>query len=167
MAAKTAGEFNLNTAQLRVLTVLSGATNDHAKIAGPGVLVISAKDGSGNEADWSYAKLDVKLSAGYDENDTSIVYDGGVANQRPAGGFGVYNEMTGECMYVIKDSAPAAVTGTLTVRRGAWGTTAAAITDNDVLRVFTTIVIDAATPGILNVFVVKDLPEDPATQILG
>jgi hypothetical protein len=56
-------------------------------------------------------------------------------------------------------------TGTLTVKRGVLGSTAAAITDNDVFRVLNCVIFGDETPSLLITMMIKDLPEDPNTDL--
>ncbi len=113
-----------------------------------------------------YAKVDAVHASAYTAAETAIVYDGATASQRTAGGFYIRNGTGGEIMYVSTDSAPTGTGGTFTVRRGCLGTTAAVITNDDVLYILNVIVFGSVTTGPALITYLP-LPDDPATQIFG
>ena len=88
----------------------------------------------------------------------SFTYDGATAAQRTSGGFYIFNNSTGEMMYVVSDSGYTTTTGTLVVKRGALGTTAVNIGDNDEFAVLNCIQIASAIGWTLLEF--RPLPTD-------
>lgn len=68
-----------------------------------------------------------------------------------------------EIMEVIADSAPEAATATWTVRRGCYGTTPAAIADNDHFEILNQLVLSSTRVGFVTGLVFT-MPEDPATK---
>lgn len=103
---------------------------------------------------------------GFTAAETAIVYDGATANTRPSGGYYVRVGTTGEILYVYTDSGYNAASGTLTVRRGCLGTTAAAIPNDTTLYILSTIILGSVTTGQALITYLP-LPDDPATQIFG
>lgn len=98
-----------------------------------------------NEYAYNYAE--VKITTTYDTDDTSLVYDGGTANQRGNGGWFGRNRRTQEVIYVKADSGYTSTTGTLTVVRGALGTTAVAMADEDYISILNTLVLTGSATG--------------------
>ena len=121
---------------------------------------VTVYDGGFETSTYTHPTLTVNNGEGYDSSATSIAYDGATANTRKGAGYLVVNDATGEIMYVEKDSAPTATSGTLTVRRGALGTEPAAITDNDVLYILCTVVATSSNTGTHFIRYHK-LPDDP------
>ena len=105
----------------------------------------------------NFAKLIAK-GATASTTTESFEYDGATASQRTAGAFYILNNATGEIMYVVSDSGYTTTTGTLVVKRGALGTTAAAVTDNDEFAVLNCIEITSAIGWALLEF--RPLPSD-------
>jgi|WetSurMetagenome_2_1015567.scaffolds.fasta_scaffold00223_3 hypothetical protein len=98
---------------------------------------------------------------------TTIDYDTAVASSKITGGYYLYNATSGEIMYVVSDTAvKAATSGTLTVIRGALGTTPAAIADNEYLHVMNSVVLTSATQGKELMFYME-LPRLVKANILG
>lgn len=86
---------------------------------------------------WSYGIIRVDGAAD-SVADTTINYDtGSLGAETTSGGYFIRNPSTGEIMYVVSDSGAGKGTGTgsLVVVRGALGTTAATIADNQYLEV--------------------------------
>jgi len=97
---------------------------------------------------------------------TSIVIDGAgahatITRQVP---FYAKNGCSGEIVEVTADSAPEAATATWTIRRGALGTTAAAIADNDYFLIMNQIAI-ASTPVGMVTGVLFAMPDDPGCKL--
>lgn len=115
---------------------------------------------------WAHAKI-VAAAAVATTTGTTVTYDGATANQRIAGGYYILNNTSGEIMYVVNDTGYDSTSGTLTVVRGALGTTAVAIGDNDEFNVLNCIVITTATA--VGAFAGKftPLPNDPKCKIFG
>lgn len=165
-AAKTETNFNVNGEMPVEGRVTIATQNDWIVLPHPGALHIIGKnfyDGGQEATATSYASMIVNLTAGYDDDDTSIVYDNGTANQRTSGGYYVVNDATAEIMYVQVDSGYDGTSGTLTVKRGALGTTAASITDNDVLYILNTLIFTSANVGT-HLFRYIPMPADPNTD---
>lgn len=95
---------------------------------------------------------------------TSIGYDTATAGTRTSGGYYVLNANTGEIMYVIADSAPASTSGTLTVQRGALGTTAVNVGASDVFYILNSVILGSATVG-KTILVYTPMPDDPGVKI--
>jgi len=93
---------------------------------------------------------------------TSIVVDSGsITRLLP---YYILNGTTGEFMLVTGDSAPGSAGATLTVRRGALGTTATAIADNAPLYVMNQIFLGSANCG-KDYLVVLPFPRDPGVGL--
>jgi hypothetical protein len=104
----------------------------------------------------------------YTTTSTSIVYDGGTCKNRVTPYYVMTN--VGEIMEVTADSGKHTIAGTLTVRRGCLGTTAAAgtvttggLTDNSHLAVLNSIVL-GATLGYVVLYGLE-LPNDPGVKL--
>jgi len=110
----------------------------------------------------NFAKL-IAQGATASTTTESFIYDGATALQRTAGGFYIFNNSTGEMMYVVSDSGYTTTTGTLVVKRGALGTTAVNIGDNDEFAVLNCIEITSAIGWAL--FEFRPLPSDPSVNM--
>jgi len=109
---------------------------------------------------WSYTVIRV-TDAADSVTDTSISYDTAVDNQRPKGGYFIRNPSTGEIMYVISDSGYASgQSGDLVVIRGALGTTAATIADDQYLDVMCSLYFYGEGTGQVPI-VYLSMPKDP------
>ena len=73
------------------------------------------------------------------------------------------NGVSGEIVEVTADSAPEAVAATWTIRRGALGTTAAAIGDNDYFLIMNQIVFASTPVGLLS-GVMFAMADDPGSK---
>lgn len=78
---------------------------------------------------------------------TEVTYDGATANQRTSGKYLIVNDATGELIEVLSDSGYDGTSGTITMRRGVMGTTAGAITDNDVFYVLNALIFTSSNVG--------------------
>jgi hypothetical protein len=109
---------------------------------------------------WTYG--DCVNNGGNTATDTSIVI---ASATNPATRVVPYYlaQDTGEIMEVIADSAPTAAASTLTVRRGALGTTAAAITTAHHAAILNQIVMTSATVGG-QLIAVLPMPNDDGTK---
>ena len=94
-----------------------------------------------------YRFAECKATTTYAATDTSIVYDGGTANERTATNYYARNGRTGEVIFVKADSGTTTTTGTLTCIRGCLGTTAAAMADEDFLFCLNSLVSTSAATG--------------------
>lgn len=93
---------------------------------------------------------------------TSVIYDSAAITRLLP--YYLYNGTSGEMMYVTADTAPAGAAGTVTVRRGVLGTTAAVIADNAPLYVMNQVFLGSANVG--KVFlVVLPFPQDPGVKL--
>ena len=115
---------------------------------------------------WTYATI-VVAAAVADTTTQSVTYDGATANMRTSGGYYVLNDTTKEVMWVEVDSGYDSTSGTLTVQRGALGSTAVAVGNNDVLHVLNCIVITNSTAAGDFIAKFTPLPTDPKVGILG
>lgn len=171
MAAEQKSETNFNiVGEVPVEASVTTATqNDWVILPHAGALHVIGTNfyNGGMEATAvSHPTIVVNLDAGYDEDATSIVYDNGTANQRTAGGWYGIIDATGEIIHVQVDSGYAATEGTLTVKRGALGTTPAAITNNDVIYVLNTLIFTSANVGT-HLFRYTPIPNDPRINFYG
>lgn len=114
---------------------------------------------------FGYAEMLVDASAGLAATITAIPYDGATASTRTLGGYFVKNGRSGEIMYVRADDGYTTTTGTLTVNRGALGTTAAAISNNDYLFILNALKLTGTATGTAQVVYLK-YPEDPKATFL-
>ena len=149
-AAKTETNFNIMGEVPVEASVTIATQNDWIVLPHKGTTEVIGKnfyDGGTEDTAFSHGLVDVALEAGYDADDTSIAYDGATALQRTAGGYYVINDATGEIMEVITDSGYDSTSGTLVVRRGVLGTTAAAITDNDILYILNCLIFTSTNVG--------------------
>lgn len=165
MAAAEMTETNFNiVGEVPVEASVSITTqNDWVLLPHAGALHITGKnfyDGGCEATAVSYPTLTVDLLAGYEATDTSIAYDGAAADMRVSGGYYVVVDATQEIMFVQTDSGYDGATGTLSVKRGALGTTAAAITNDDILYVLSTLIFTSAHVGT-QFFRYYPLPADP------
>ena len=102
-------------------------------------------------------------STAYTATDTSIVFDGAVATRIvPC----YVRTSSGEILYVSADSGTTTTTGTLTVRRGALGTTASAtgLADNDPLYFLNQVYLAETGVGLIQMLVLP-LPQDPGVPV--
>ena len=169
-AAITEATFN-NVGEVTVyLSGTVAATGDWVVLdsAYPGTLDLVGRafvtGGATDTLVWTYPILAVK--AGVDSTTTqSVTYDGATADMRTSGGYYVYNDSTLEVMYVEVDDGYDSTTGTITVQRGALGSTAVNIGEDDELQVLNCIEITASAGGFWAKF--TPLPTDPKVGILG
>jgi len=124
------------------------------------------KDNVSEALVWAHAKI-VASAAVATTTGTSVAYDGATANQRTSGNYYILNNTSGEIMYVEVDDGYDDTSGTLTVRRGALGTTAVAVGDNDEFSVLNCIVITAGTAAGRFAGRFVPLPNDPNVEIFG
>jgi len=109
-------------------------------------VVTNAASGSNNVAEsWGYGTI--RANGLHAATAKTIAYDTAVSNERLSGGYFVMNPTTGEIMYVQQDSGYSTTSGTLTVTRGALGTTAAQIADDQYMFVMNVLTLNASTTG--------------------
>jgi len=149
-AAKTETNFNIMGEVPVESSVTIATQNDWIVLPHKGTTEVIGKnfyDGGTEDTAVDHATITVNLVAGYDADDTSIVYNGATALQRTSGGYYVINDATGEIMEVITDSGYTTTAGTIVVRRGALGSTAAAITNDDALYVLNCLIFTSSNVG--------------------
>ena len=139
----------------------------------PGVIIKSGWLHNGTDATtaiygWQFNSVacDATIAVGV----TAITYDGATASTRGASNYYIKNTATGEIMYVVKDSAPTATSGTFTVIRGALGTTQGGLVDNDDLEILNSVIINYPAPNVATSVVhvlYHELPMDPYAQVWG
>jgi len=95
---------------------------------------------------------------------TSVAYNNATANDRTSGGWFAIDPGTNEAMYVVADSGYNGTTGTLTVMRGALGTTAAAGTDDNEIIVMNSIKLTGTATGQVRVLYYA-FPKDPYAEL--
>jgi hypothetical protein len=166
-AAKITSTSNMVAYPWKLATLTKVTQSDWTILDCAGTLHFGTRLVTGALETPTYPKLDADEAVdGFTAAETAIAYDGATANTRPAGGYYVLVGTTGEILYVYTDSGYNAASGTLTVRRGALGTTAAAIANNAALYVLCTIILGSATVGPASITYLP-LPDDPGTQIVG
>lgn len=112
--------------------------------------------------DWSYCTVIVSEGvAGV--TDTTITYASAApgSERRPSGYY--VRSPNGEIMYVLNDSGYSSTSGTLTVKRGALGTTPASIANSTSLEVMCSLHLYGARTG-QEWIVYLPLPKDPAAN---
>lgn len=172
MAVLTETNFNLVGEVPVVARVKKAAQNDTFVIPHAGARNITAKLYTGADETIIYDTIridnDEAGAVAYDETSTSIIYDGGTAKSRPAGGYYCMTD-EGEIIYVMKDSGYDGATGTLTVKRGCLGTTAGAsgagVADNDYLYVLCSLKLSKETTTGYVIVNYVPLPPDPNTKM--
>lgn len=110
----------------------------------------------------SFAKLIASAAVASTTTET-FTYDGATGDQRTSGGYYIISDTSGEIMYVVSDSGYTTTTGTLVVKRGALGTTAVNIGDNDQFSVLNCIIITTATAVGPFMLEFRSLPADYGT----
>jgi hypothetical protein len=152
-------------------TAAFAAQNDTVILPSKGAIISciytskNTADSSQHQYGWKFNTITVALSADtYDATSQSIVYDGATASTRPNGKYYVQNTSTGEIMYVEADSGYTSTGGTITVRRGCLGTTAAKPSNDQVLDILNSFILTVNAAGIANI-VYYELPDDPRAKV--
>jgi hypothetical protein len=144
--------------------------NEAGVIPVVGVLTSNATIAATTNSNFQYNSVLLNNTVAYSATATQILYDNwsGLAavSQRSTGNFYLYNGSTNEIMYVVKDSAPTAGSGTFDVIRGCLGTTAAVTADNNVLFVMNSLIMGNVTAGAQMIFYMA-MPEDPKATFTG
>ncbi len=128
--------------------VVTASTADWIILDDPGVEILKCDLCTGAVQTPTWNTLTVKnTGTAYDADDTSIVYDGATASTRRQTNYYLGNSNTAEIMYVTNDSGYTTTTGTLTVIRGALGTTASlsSVVNDATLYILNSIVLAGAT----------------------
>lgn len=108
---------------------------------------------------WEYAVI--RNDGGELSTSKSIEYDTAVVGERTSGHYYLFAPASGEMIYVTKDDGSASTSGNLTgCFRGALGTTAADIADNDYMQVMNVIKLKGAMTGklLIGYFALPDEP---------
>lgn len=145
--------------------------NEAGVIPLQGILTSNATIAATAACNFNYNSVLVNNSGtAYTATSTQIVYDNwsGLAgvSQRSTGNFYLYNGSTNEIIYVVKDSAPTAGSGTFDVIRGCLGTTAAVPANDNVLFVMNSLIMGNVTAGAELIFYIS-MPEDPKSTWTG
>jgi hypothetical protein len=131
------------------------------------IITSNATSGATTNGVISYNSLLVNNgSTAYTATSTQIVVDSWSGTTRSSGNYYVFHPATGEFMYVVKDSAPTAGGGTLSVIRGCLGTTASTMANDTYLIVMNSLILPAAGAGAAFIFYM-DMPEDPKATFTG
>lgn len=150
-ASKTTfSKFPLNAYSEEVYSFVSDDSGDWVVLNDPGIIAPLLVGDTGAVMTQTYGTLNVhNKSTAYTATTTSIVYNEASPSStiRLSGGFYVQHATTGEIMWVYNDSGYNADTGTLTVFRGALGTTAGLCADDTVLNVLNVIVTGTDIDG--------------------
>lgn len=162
----TSNNFNIVGEVPVAGVVTKAAQNDIVVLPHAGVRNVVATLYTGAAETTSYATLTV--SGTFTAASTQIAYTGATADSRMSGGYYVITS-SGEIMYVVKDTGYAGTSGTITVKRGALGTTASStgVANGNTLYIMSSIVLDkSGTTG--TVFLnYSPLPPDPNTKLYG
>jgi hypothetical protein len=150
-ASKTTfSKFPLNAFSENVYSFVSDDSGDWVVLNEPGIIAPLLVGDTGAVMTQTYATLNVhNKGTAYTATTTEIVYNEAspASTTRLTGGFYVQHATTGEIMWVFNDSGYTADTGTLTVYRGALGTTAGLCADDAVLNVLNVIVTGTDIDG--------------------
>jgi len=150
-ASKTTfSKFPLTAYSEAVFSFVSDDSGDWVVLSEPGVIAPLLVGDTGAVMVQTYGTLNVhNKGTAYTATSTSIVYNEAspASTIRLANGFYVQHATTGEIMWVFNDSGYTADTGTLTVYRGALGTTAALCANDAVLNVLNVIVTGTDIDG--------------------
>lgn len=166
-AAKITSTSNTVAYPWKMATFTKVTQSDWTLLDCAGTLAFTARHVNGSLETPTYPTVTADEAVdGFTAAETAIAYDGATANTRPSGGYYVRNGTAGEILYVYSDSGYTGASGTLTVRRGCLGTTAAAIANDATLYILSTIILGSATTGPALITYLP-LPDDPATQIFG
>lgn len=164
----TKKDFLLQQLTLDIIMLTKATQADWLSYTGaPGVVVIGANNCT-NVTNTETSTFDAPIygtalvnGAHSGTTTTTIAYDGADATRITP-----YYALTtqGEILYVIADSGKTGTSGNLTVRRGALGTTAVALADNDVLFILNQINLSGAGVGY-TFLTVLPLPADPGVPL--
>ena len=150
-ASKTTfSRWNLNVYQEEVISFISDDSGDWIVLDVPGIVAPALTGDTGAALAMTYATLNVhNKGTAYTALTTEIVYNEAspASTVRLPSNFYVMHATTGEIMKVVNDSGYTADTGTLTVIRGALGTTAGLCADDAVLDVLNVIVTGSDIDG--------------------
>jgi hypothetical protein len=116
---------------------------------------------SGGTQDW-WEYTTVRNTGGELSTSAAIEYDGAVIDERTTGGYYMLAPASGEIFYVKADSGHDATSGNLTgCIRGALGTTAADIANDDYMFVMNSILLKGANVGkvLIGYFALPDEPK--------
>ena len=152
-------------------TAAFAAQNDTVILPSKGAIIsciYSSKNtanSSQHQYGWKFNTVTIAFTGDtYDASTQSIVYDGATASTRPNGKYYIQNTATGEIMYVDADSGYSTTGGTLTVRRGCLGTTAAKPSNDQVCDILNSFILTVNAAGVAN-FVYYELPDDPRAKV--
>lgn len=171
MAVLTETNFNLIGEVPVVARVNKAAQHDSFVIPHVGARNITAKLYTGTDEVVTYEKIQVNnKGTAYTSTSTTIAYDNGVANARPAGGYLCMSD-EGEIIYVYSDSGSTGTSGNLKVKRGCYGTVAGAngagVGDDDYLYVLCTLKLVTETTTGYTIVNYVPFPPDPNTNLFG
>ncbi len=155
---------------LKTMYVLKTAQNDMVMFSdSAGVIPLSisvmtngASGSFGVPDTWEYAVI--RSLDGDTAAETTIHYDTAIANERLSGNYFIVNPSSREYIYVYNDSGYEADTGTLKVKRGALGSTAAVIADNQYMGVMNCIKLLGSGTGYAQILYL-DLAQDPGAEM--
>jgi hypothetical protein len=152
-----------------VVLMIKAAQSDIVNFTYPGVMVISGHtftavaDTVTNVIEpFTYGTLKASAAFATVTTTTGITYDNATATRLLP--YYLMNATSGEILYVTADTGAASTTGSLTVRRGALGTTAAAIADNAPFYVLNQIILGGTSVGKVTLLVMP-YPVDPGVQL--
>ena len=126
-------------------------------------LTNAASLSSGTQDWWEYAVI--RNTGGELSTSKSIEYDTAVVGERTSGNYYLMAPASGEIIYVTADDGSSSTSGNLTgCFRGALGTTAADIADNDYMAVMNVIKLKGANTGkvLIGYFA---LPDEPRANV--
>lgn len=123
-------------------------------------LTNAASTSGGTQEWWEYCTI--QNTGGELSTSKSIEYDGGVIGERSSGNYYLFAPASGEMIYVSSDDGTTATSGNLTgCFRGALGTTAADISNDDYMQVMNSILLKGANVGkvLIGYFALPDEPK--------
>ena len=146
----THSRFPLTAYSEDVYSFISDDSGDWLVLKTPGIIAPLLTGDTGAVMVQTYGTLSVHNNGtAYTATSTSIVYNEAspASTTRLKNGFYVQHATTGEIMWVFNDSGYTVDTGTLTVYRGALGTTAGLCANDAVLNVLNVIVTGTDIDG--------------------
>lgn len=149
-------------------TAAVAAAADTVILPSPGGIIVNIQRRSnatvGSKAEYGWAYNTGQVNGTIAASTTALVYASATASTRPAGDFFIQNMATGEICYVTADSGYAGTSGTMTVIRGALGTTAAPFTESHFIQFMNSIYFIGGAAGVADM-VYFALPYDPKAKV--
>ena len=153
-------QSSLQGLTLRQVTITKGNANDWVVLQHPGVLKATVTNLTGAPDTYLYGTATVATTMSATTT-TTMSLTSATADRTIAGGVFVVRSTSGEMMLAITDSAPTSGTTTLTLIRGAYGTTASTtgLTGSSTVYLMNILVLQTGT-GITDIEYLP-MPNDP------